>query len=147
MMNINTPKMFKNDLVVIIKRNTGEVDDYGKPIEVVETHELKGNNGINYQPLSSRSDMEKYGASSNDVAKAVILKNELAYSLFDEDTIGSSVYLFESRPDRKPKWDTQTVGNTEPTVGYWANYEVDGVLDLLVHKNVYFKKKKRTGTG
>lgn len=143
---IRTPQMFKRDMYLALINDVEEYDENGMPIEgYKEPISFVGVDGINYQPLTSESDMQRYGASSQDIVKAVIMKTDKAYKHFNQDMVGSVVYLFGASPQSKPMWDKTSKQDKEPKHGYWANYEVDAVLPMLQHVNVFFKRKKRTG--
>ena len=115
------------------------LDGYEAPISFLGVH------GVNYQPLTAESDIQRFGASSQDVVKAVIMNTDLAYKHFDTDMIGSVVYLFNASPIQKPLWDKVSPDGTEPQHGYWSNYKVEAVMPMLIHTNVFFKKNKITG--
>ena len=235
-MKILTPQMFKNDLYLAKRLDSEEYDDNGRPIVPFDKPiAFTGRNGVNYQPLTAESDIQRYGASSQEIVKAVIMNTDKAYKHFTQDSVGDLVYLFGASPNNQPKWDKedmnfmdndiddshihilalgregvimemirnedrgkelvfeiistktnnimrtlpsgeeyqlkvgknviqtydtkfQIVGEVdmiakdlqmfkfgEPTHGYWANYEVDAVLPMINHVNVFFKKNKRTG--
>lgn len=145
-MIIKTPSFFKRDFWLALKSQSDEYDDngnplngsYQKPIPFIDV------NGVNYQPLTAESDIQRYGASSHEVVKAVIMNTDIAYDYFTPEMVGSVVYLFGASPNKKPPWD-KVSGIEEPTHGYWSNYEVDAVLPMVLHTNVFFKKVKRTG--
>lgn len=143
---IYTPNMFKRDMYLALRGQGDEYDDNGLPIVPYEKPMgFIGNNGVNYQPLTSESDIQRYGASSVDVVKAVIMNTDLAYKHFNSDMVGSLVYFFDASPFKKPRWDNHSETENEPEPGYWANYKVDAVLPMMFHTNVFFKKDKRTG--
>lgn len=144
-MKILTPQMFKNDLYLSKQSDGQEYDDNGKLINAYqEPIAFKGRHGINYQPLTAESDIQRYGASSQEIVKAVIMNTDKAYKHFTQDSVGDLVYLFGASPTVKPKWD-KSPSMVEGKHGYWANYEVDAVLPMIHHVNVFFKKNKRTG--
>ena len=146
MKSIHTPKLFKRNMYLSLKSQVDEYDDNGMPLDPYDAPiEFIGNNGVNYQPLTAESDIQRFGASSQDVVKAVIMNTDLAYRYFDTDMVGSLVYLFNSSPQIKPLWDKVSPDGTEPKHGYWSNYEVEAVMPMIFHTNVFFKKKKRTG--
>lgn len=142
---IKTPQIFKRDMYLSLMSESTDYDDNGMPLDsYLEPLPFLNRNGVNYQPLTSESDIQRYGASSIDVVKAVIMNTDLAYNHFNPDMVGSLVYLFGASPYNKPKWD-KSLDDVEGKHGYWSNYEVDAVMPMLVHTNVFFKKKKRTG--
>lgn len=133
-------------MYLAVKSDSQDYDENGQPINAYEQPiAFTGINGINYQPLTAESDIQMYGASSQEVVKAVIMNTDKAYDYFTPEMVGSVVYLFGSSPFNKPKWDVETELGEEPKHGFWANYEVDAVLPMLIHTNVFFKKNKRTG--
>ena len=144
-MKILTPQMFKNDLYLAKRLDSEEYDDNGRPIVPFDKPiAFTGRNGVNYQPLTAESDIQRYGASSQEIVKAVIMNTDKAYKHFTQDSVGDLVYLFGASPKTKPKWDNSS-DLIEGQNGYWANYEVDAVLPMIHHVNVFFKKNKRTG--
>lgn len=147
MRKIYTPDFFKRDMYLSILDIDGDdYDDDGNPITGFdEPIPFLKKDGVNYQPLESEGDIRMYGSSSSDIIKAVIMNTDKAYEYFNQDMVGSVVYLFGASPNIKPLWDKSTKTQTEHKHGFWANYKVDAVMPMLVHTNVFFKKHKRTG--
>lgn len=139
-----TPRAWKKDLYLAIKPINARLDENGEP-----TYEtpiaFTGNNGINYQPLSSRTDVELYGLSVTEMVKAVVLPSDRAYAFLTKDIEGSKAYLFGASPTTKPIWD-KSIETSEYTNGYWANYIVDRIEYMQFHKTVYFKQIKSLGS-
>ena len=133
-------------MYIALKSESDDYDDNGQPIiPYAAPIAFIGRNGVNYQPLTAESDIQRFGASSIDVVKAVIMNTDLAYKHFNTDMIGSVAYLFESSPIHKPIWDQVSTEGVEPKNGYWSNYRVEAVMPMLFHTNVFFRKDKRTG--
>lgn len=102
--------------------------------------------GINYKPVSSRTDIEIYGISAKDMQKAVLIKGQPNYELFVKDADeGSLVYLDGASPLIKPVWDKFTEGDVEEIHGQWANYVIDSIQIYGITKHVYFTRYKSSG--
>lgn len=138
---------FKKELY-LSKKPSGidvEYDDNGNPImEYGNPIDFINHNGINYQPISAKSDMEMFGANSSSVHKALLMENHKAYDYFDEDSVGDLVYLNGASPYVKPSWDRGSYDH-EPRNGFWANFEVNAVRTYNLTKHVYFVKHKTSG--
>lgn len=137
------PSNWKKDFYICLKLPDGD-DDMGRPLPPYSEYESYiGNNGINYQPIKDKTDIEIFGENSTGVIKAVIKRGEVAYDLFTDDLIGSLVYLDGVRPDIKPKW---ALNDEESFIGEWANYQVNAVRTINLTKHIYFVKYKSTGS-
>lgn len=137
------PSNWKKDLYLCNKLENIE-NDYGENIPNFSVAiPLLGRNGINYQSIKERTDIEMFGENSTGVIKAVIQRHEHAYNLFNEDSKGGVVYLNEASPFIQPNWSTLP---SESYIGEWANYQVNAVRIYNLTKHVYFVKIKTTGT-
>ena len=139
------PIGFKKKLYLSKKPLFEDYDEYGEPVSVYSKPiVLEGHKGINYQPISAKTDIEMFGANSKSVHKAVVTRSDFSYSLFNEESIGDLVYLNGASPTNKPSWEKSNV-EVEPTNGAWANYQINAVREYHVSKHIYFVKHKETG--
>ena len=109
-MRIMTPQFFKRDMYLAKQGTSREFDDDGNPIDnYQEPIPFLGRDGVNYQPLTAETDIQRYGTASQEIIKAVIMNTDKAYSYFDEDSVGDLVYLFGASPYKQPSWDRESM--------------------------------------
>lgn len=139
------PAAFKKTMYLSEKPVFEDYDEYGEPIvEYSPPMKLSGLRGVNYQPISAKTDIEMYGSSSKGVHKALVTTRDANYKLFGEWSVGDLVYLNGASPTTKPIWDKSNAVK-EPTNGAWANYEINAVREYHMSKHIYFVKHKTTG--
>lgn len=127
------------------KSHDDELDEYGDPVVGFGLPiKLSGIKGVNYQPISARSDIEIFGENATGVYKALLTTRDWAYHIFTEDNVGDVVYINGASPFTRPIWDKSRF-DVEPINGYWANYEVNAVRTYNLTKHVYFVKYKASG--
>lgn len=139
------PISYKKTMYISEKPLEVDLDKYGEPImEYGDPYELSGLHGVNYQPISAKSDIEMFGDNATGVHKALVTRKDYTYNLFTEKNVGDLVYLNGASPTTRPVWDRSGL-DVEPKNGYWANYQINAIRDYHFSKHIYFVKYKSTG--
>lgn len=129
---------FKRDLYVTKRIQTDERDDNGNRTSSYAVPVLYQ---IVYRPLNAETTMKEIGLTSTGVQKAVIVKHESTFDLFElEEEEEYLVYLDNASPNKKPKWDKVTQEEKEPINGYWSNYKVISIREFFMTKEIYFER-------